>query len=494
MNRELVILGAGVAGLSAGTYAQRAGYSVTIYEMGDTPGGLCTSWRRKGFQFDGLVAGLAGTSAETAVGQLWKDLGVMDGCSLHYPENFGTIELPSGQRVVIHTNIDQLEQELLPRFDVDRKPIQKFLGALRACRWMEIPFSPARGADTKTRPWSLRALGGLPTVVGFGGMSLRRFLEGFRDPDCRLVFSNLVHFGGVDVPLLSILLPLAYAGRRMAGIPQDGWLSFARAIESEFVRQGGGIVYGKKAVGLLRAEEGVSGVVFEDTTEVAASRVLSAVDGRFTQTSLLESVGIGPPHLPQENQLSDQPVQVSLGLDLNPKEFSGAVTVVLPGVEWIAGAPQRSLTFHVNHYHNGAAPPGKASLVSFLSSDANFWRSLGRQSEYESEKRRCLDWVLDKIERSISDVRSRVEVTDVATPLTRERYTGNWKGAMQARRAGTGVLLALLSQKPQYQHSQLKGFYRAGQWVEPWGGITTAAISGRNAIRSLCRNDGIEFR
>ena len=59
---RLVIIGAGVAGLTAGCYAARNGYRTTILEMGQVPGGLCTSWRRKGYLFDGSVAGLAGTS------------------------------------------------------------------------------------------------------------------------------------------------------------------------------------------------------------------------------------------------------------------------------------------------------------------------------------------------------------------------------------------------------------------------------------------------
>ena len=37
------------------------------------------------------------------------------------------------------------------------------------------------------------------------------------------------------------------------------------------------------------------------------------------------------------------------------------------------------------------------------------------------------------------------------------------------------------------------GCYAAGQWVESWGGITTAAQSGRNAVRALCRRDGARF-
>lgn len=36
--------------------------------------------------------------------------------------------------------------------------------------------------------------------------------------------------------------------------------------------------------------------------------------------------------------------------------------------------------------------------------------------------------------------------------------------------------------------------YMAGQWAEPWGGITTAAQSGRNAIKRMCRKDGVIFR
>ena len=66
---RLVIVGAGVAGLAAGCYAARSGYRTTIFEMHDLPGGLCTSWRRKGYLFDGSVAGLAGTSPEMPIYQ-----------------------------------------------------------------------------------------------------------------------------------------------------------------------------------------------------------------------------------------------------------------------------------------------------------------------------------------------------------------------------------------------------------------------------------------
>ena len=47
MNKSMIIVGAGIAGLSTGCYAQMNGYQSTIFEMHSIPGGLCTAWKRK---------------------------------------------------------------------------------------------------------------------------------------------------------------------------------------------------------------------------------------------------------------------------------------------------------------------------------------------------------------------------------------------------------------------------------------------------------------
>ena len=39
----------------------------------------------------------------------------------------------------------------------------------------------------------------------------------------------------------------------------------------------------------------------------------------------------------------------------------------------------------------------------------------------------------------------------------------------------------------------LDNFYMAGQWVEPGGGVPTAASSARTAIQMVCKADGVEF-
>ncbi len=44
----IVIIGAGISGLSAGCYAAMNGYDVRIFEAHALPGGLFTSWKRRG--------------------------------------------------------------------------------------------------------------------------------------------------------------------------------------------------------------------------------------------------------------------------------------------------------------------------------------------------------------------------------------------------------------------------------------------------------------
>jgi phytoene dehydrogenase-like protein len=39
----------------------------------------------------------------------------------------------------------------------------------------------------------------------------------------------------------------------------------------------------------------------------------------------------------------------------------------------------------------------------------------------------------------------------------------------------------------------LKSFYMAGQWVEPGGGVPTAALSGRNVMQIICKRERQPF-
>jgi phytoene desaturase len=97
--------------------------------------------------------------------------------------------------------------------------------------------------------------------------------------------------------------------------------------------------------------------------------------------------------------------------------------------------------------------------------------------------------VLRRLETHYPGLSAQVEMTDVATPYTTWRYTLNWRGAYEGwLPTGSQLMTALPRTLP-----GLRSFVMAGQWVAPGGGVPTCLISGRDAIRILCRQDGKAF-
>jgi len=84
-------------------------------------------------------------------------------------------------------------------------------------------------------------------------------------------------------------------------------------------------------------------------------------------------------------------------------------------------------------------------------------------------------------------------VIDVVTPTTYERYTGNWQGSpmgwmFTTKTPGFGTGKGMRKTLP-----GLERFHMIGQWVEPGGGLPGVAITGRNLIQILCKQDGKPF-
>ncbi|MDH7490664.1 MAG: NAD(P)/FAD-dependent oxidoreductase, partial [Anaerolineae bacterium] len=59
-NQTVLIIGAGLAGLSAGIHAQRNGFRAHILEHHSQPGGVAAWWRRGDYLIDGGIHFLMG--------------------------------------------------------------------------------------------------------------------------------------------------------------------------------------------------------------------------------------------------------------------------------------------------------------------------------------------------------------------------------------------------------------------------------------------------
>ena len=136
------------------------------------------------------------------------------------------------------------------------------------------------------------------------------------------------------------------------------------------------------------------------------------------------------------------------------------------------------------------APKGKTVLKVQFNTDYDYWKKLREDSErYNAEKEQITEQVITALDRRFPGLAAKVEMHDVATPVTWERYTGNWRGSYEGWLPNAQSMRMRMSKTL----PGLINFYMAGQWVEPGGGLPTAAISGRNVTQIICKKDKRPF-
>ena len=141
--RSIIIIGAGIAGLSAGCYLQMNGYRTRIFEMGARPGGVCTSWNRNGYTIDGCMHWLAGSGPAVGMYRTWQELGVIQNHTFVNHEEYLRVEDKDGRYFALYTDPDRLERHMMELAPEDHAPIREFTNALRKMKGFDMPVGKA---------------------------------------------------------------------------------------------------------------------------------------------------------------------------------------------------------------------------------------------------------------------------------------------------------------------------------------------------------------
>jgi len=110
---------------------------------------------------------------------------------------------------------------------------------------------------------------------------------------------------------------------------------------------------------------------------------------------------------------------------------------------------------------------------------------------YKAEKDRIASDIAAACEKIYPGSQKAVEVTDVVTPATYHRYTGNYRGKYM-----TWMLSGKQASKFRMVRKTLPGldnFYLSGMWVMPPGGVPTGAKTSRDIILLICKKEGVKF-
>ncbi len=455
MSQRILIVGGGVAGLSAGCYARMNGYDATVFEQHTMAGGLCTAWRRQGFLFDGCIHFLVGSNPQSPLHRFWAEVGAGDFEYAHHDVN---IQLEDGGRVLtLWADPERLRQHMLELSTQDAAPINEFCDA--------VAHYPQCGR-----------LRGLP---------MEHFSAEFRDPFLRKAMGSL---GNLDFLLLT---QAAYA-RRDAGFPLGGSLQLAHNLEQRFLALGGQLRTGAKVACVLVEGDRAVGVRLSDGTEHRGDRVISTAGFHPTVYGLLEGryVDENITALTQQARVFPSSVQVSLGFDCDLSGEPHEVMVFQDQPLRLAGADRPAV--YIKHYgfDRVLCPPGKAMVTTVLISDYHYWKSLREDpAAYRAEKEQVAQAFTRIVEQRFPQARGRLRVVDVATPLTYERYTDAWQGAYMGWQSTPEFPVRNVpSTLP-----GLRNFAMAGQWTYAGGGLPVALMSARGALQRICAEEGREF-
>jgi phytoene dehydrogenase-like protein len=287
---------------------------------------------------------------------------------------------------------------------------------------------------------------------------------------------------------------LAYMHTRNAGFPVGGSLEFARAIEKRFLDLGGEIHYKAQVEKILVENDRAVGVRLYNDEVHRADYVMSACDGRNTIFHMLDGAytdrrirKMYDGHLSTHSMM-----QVSLGVKRDMSAEPHWVTHLLDEPVLVAGEPRREIG--VKHYcfDRSLAPGGKSVVEVIVRSDYSYWQRIYGRRLYDNEQSQVSGIIVDHLEGWFPGIKKDIEFVDEATPLSYERYTGNWLGSTCGWLMTTKTMPMLIKGVPKTLHG-LGHFYMAGQWVEPGGSLPLAAASGRNVVQLICHEDGKTF-
>jgi phytoene dehydrogenase-like protein len=295
-----------------------------------------------------------------------------------------------------------------------------------------------------------------------------------------------------DFPMMAVLFTLAWYNQKSAGFPEGGSLEFSRAIEKRYRNLGGEIHYRSPVNQILVRGGKAVGVRLVNGKEHRSDIVISAADGHATIFQMLEEKYIDKKVRDYYEKLPIFPplIQVSLGV---ARSFEGLPRLLLYHLKQpvvIAGKEEKLLGIEIYNFDPTLTPPGKTVIAVKFFSDYDYWKELKQNPElYKAEKEKIANQVIGLLDQRFPGLAGQVEMRDVATPMTWERYTGNWRASFEGWQMTTKTFSMSMSKTL----PGLKNFYMCGQWVEPGGGVPSAALSARNLIQVICKQDKKSF-
>lgn len=476
--KNVVIVGGGVSGLSAGICARLAGYNCTILEKNRFVGGCLSGWDRQGCHIDNCMHWLTGTRRDTSLYRLWEKLGALSKeVPLRQGDCFFAVE-SDGQRLSFLRDTARTKRNMLALSPRDAAETERFFVALS---FITDRIPEKKGSAALSR--DLHTLSAAPVLLPYAGLSLGALANRFHHP---LIRSALTDYIGAEFSVFALLFAYGTFAVGNGAIPAGGSLAMANRMAARFTSLGGRLFTGKAAAKIRARGKKADAVITEDGEVFLADGIICACDPSVTFGRLLS---FRLPEKLQENYrkgLTYSAVQTAFSCDWETPLFEGTLVFRTKPFS-LAGKERDRLAVREYSYEPAFAPAGKTVLqtLTFLRENEvkEFVSGFRDKEEYRQEKMRIGAAVGDRLAERFPALAGSLRLLDVWTPLTYYRYFGAWDGAF--------LSFAMTPKEMFYRMparvSPFSNLFLATQWQGSPGGIPTAARYGERAVKELSR-------
>jgi phytoene desaturase len=285
--KQVVIIGGGIAGLSAGIFAQKNGFQSTILEKHHTLGGECTGWDRQGYHIDGCIHWLVGTKADTPIRDLWDTVGALEDVEIYDPESFMAVE-HEGVTVHFYRDLNRLKSSWLDISPEDRESIEELCADIQKLHTFSLPTEkPMDLMNLMEKIRYILSMKDIGTVMQkYDKISVQELAQKFRHPALREAIASFMPEG--DYSASSVIFPLGTFTGGQSSIPMGGSKALSLRMKERYRSLGGTVLASCEVVDVEIEDKTVRRVTCRNGKSFEADYFIAACDAHVLYERLLK--------------------------------------------------------------------------------------------------------------------------------------------------------------------------------------------------------------
>lgn len=474
---SVLILGAGVAGLTAGIYCLKKGHTVTICEQHTIVGGNLTGWTRERLHIDNCIHWLTGTNKHSSFNKIWKDIGaISENIPMITEKSLYTFK-KDDKSVSLYRNLDETIREMESVAPEDIKEIKKLKSAIELIERLNHT-----GGENFDKGMNLAACLKLTSLVRFHNKSTREYGQTYyKSPVMQGFFEGLL---GPDFSALSFVMVAANYCSGNGDIPEGGSLSMAMRIQKKF-KELGGIIKTQKKASKVNIENGVAtSVEFEDGEKIEADNIVVSFDPKIFFEKL---TNFKPTSIKQlyNKYKRFSTIHTAFAIPEDAVSFSGMMSIEIPE-KYRELLHSDTVAFRESSYEKSFVRKGKKVLQAMIYVDEEYSKHMvyiGKNDKeaYKAEKEELGRLQKSLMEEAFPDLQGKLELLDNWTPYTYARYVGSEIGSWMSFVLPARKLPTFLKSKVK----NIKNVFLASQWNMMPGGLPFAALAGKNVAKFI---------